>query len=239
MDWFYSDAGQQKGPVTAEQLSQLVAQGVIRADTLVWRDGMAAWQPYSQVSDPSLPQAQAAKVICSQCGRTFDLDQTFRHGELDVCVECKPAYLQRVKEGVSTAKPAGNAAEMLNAPSLLMMINAGLCLVVVLLALLINLGVMSIGGLNTAGGDRMMMMFQGGFGIANAIVGIVLHILVIMGAMRMRKLQSHKWAMAASVICLVTTVCGGSCCCLFNLGLGIWALVLLTKPEVRSAFPDS
>jgi len=83
------------------------------------------------------------------------------------------------------------------------------------------------------------MMFQGGFGIANAIVGIVLHILVIMGAMRMRKLQSHKWAMTASVICLVTTVCGGSCCCLFNLGLGIWALVLLTKPEVRSAFPDS
>ena len=238
MDWFYSESGQQRGPVSAEELAGLVSQGVIRADTLVWREGMASWQPYSQVSDPALPAAQAAKVVCSQCGRTFEADQTFRHGELDVCVECKPSYLQRVKEGVSTAKPAGNAAEMLNVPSLLMMINAGLCLLTSVVVLVIYI-IFSMGGIQTGGREqKMIMMFQGGFGIASAILGLVLHSIVFTGAMRMRKLQSHKWAMAAAVISLVTTICGGSCCCLFNLGLGIWALVLLAKPEVRSAFPD-
>ena len=240
MDWFYSESGQQRGPVSAEEMAGLVSQGVIRADTLVWREGMASWQPYSQMSDPALPQAQAAKVVCSQCGRTFEMDQTFRHGELDVCVECKPSYLQRVKEGVSTAKPAGDAAAMLNVPSLLMMINAGLCILTAVAGILLHLGMLSAGQFpRMTGQDKFITLFPAAFGIGNAILGLVLHSIVFIGAMRMRQLRSHKWAMAAAVISLVTTVCGGSCCCLLNLGLGIWALVLLAKPEVRSAFPDS
>ncbi len=48
MTWFYVDAGQQAGPVTDEQLDEFVRNGKVRRDTLVWRDGMPNWQPYSQ-----------------------------------------------------------------------------------------------------------------------------------------------------------------------------------------------
>jgi uncharacterized RDD family membrane protein YckC len=48
MNWFYVDAGQQAGPVPDEQLDELVRNGKVRGDTLIWREGMANWQPYSQ-----------------------------------------------------------------------------------------------------------------------------------------------------------------------------------------------
>ncbi|MBM4195373.1 MAG: DUF4339 domain-containing protein, partial [Gemmatimonadetes bacterium] len=242
MDWFYSDAGQQKGPVTSEQLSQLVAQGVIRADTLVWRDGMAAWQPYSQVSDPSLPQAQAAKVICSQCGQMFESDQTFRHGDFDVCGDCTPSDMHRANEGEPKSLPAAKAAKALEAASVLMIIHSSLCLVAALIGLLGFLGVMA--GLfmpEVRPGDtvmRVMMTFRGGFGIAWCIFGLVLHSVVIAGALKMQRLQSHKIALAAATITLVTPFCCWSWWCLFGTVLGIGALVQLNKPEIRSAFPD-
>lgn len=48
MNWFYVDAGQQAGPVPDEQLDELVRNGKVRGDTLVWREGLANWQPYTQ-----------------------------------------------------------------------------------------------------------------------------------------------------------------------------------------------
>src|SRR3954470_17592322 len=42
--WFYASGGQQKGPFPEAQFRDLIAQGTVRADTLVWADGMAGWQ---------------------------------------------------------------------------------------------------------------------------------------------------------------------------------------------------
>ena len=47
MNWFYSEGGAQKGPVDDAAFRALVANGTIRPDTLVWREGMADWQPLS------------------------------------------------------------------------------------------------------------------------------------------------------------------------------------------------
>lgn len=45
-NWYYSDAERQRqGPLTAEELVQRFHQGKLRLDTLVWRDGLAEWQP--------------------------------------------------------------------------------------------------------------------------------------------------------------------------------------------------
>ncbi|HZY87989.1 MAG TPA: DUF4339 domain-containing protein [Gemmataceae bacterium] len=49
-DWFLARAGQQTlGPITAQQLKQLGAEGEIQATDLVWRPGMAKWTPAAQV----------------------------------------------------------------------------------------------------------------------------------------------------------------------------------------------
>jgi len=49
MAWFYAEGGQQKGPVDDSVLDDLVRSGVIRPETLIWREGQANWQPYSEV----------------------------------------------------------------------------------------------------------------------------------------------------------------------------------------------
>ena len=61
MNWYYASAGQQAGPVSEAELEQLVRNGVVREDTLVWRTGMAGWQPYATARgmsiavEPNLP----------------------------------------------------------------------------------------------------------------------------------------------------------------------------------------
>ena len=49
MNWFYSINGQQVGPVSETDFDSLIAAGVLRADTLVWKEGMQSWQPLTAV----------------------------------------------------------------------------------------------------------------------------------------------------------------------------------------------
>jgi hypothetical protein len=42
--WFYAFQGQQRGPYPELQFRQLIANGALAADTLVWSEGMAGWE---------------------------------------------------------------------------------------------------------------------------------------------------------------------------------------------------
>jgi hypothetical protein len=112
MNWFYSQDGQQRGPVNDAQLDELVASGVVRPETLVWCEGMSAWAAYSQAR-PN-PQAAAASptsagVLCAVCGRAFRPDEVVRLENRFVCAACKPVFLQQLQEGV--ALPYGGSTQ--------------------------------------------------------------------------------------------------------------------------------
>lgn len=47
MNYYIAQGNEQRGPFTAEQLQA----GGLRADTLVWREGMAQWQPAQSVPE--------------------------------------------------------------------------------------------------------------------------------------------------------------------------------------------
>jgi membrane protease subunit (stomatin/prohibitin family) len=49
--WFLGVDGQQQGPFDRSGLTAKVAAGQLTGDTLVWKAGMAAWAPASQVAD--------------------------------------------------------------------------------------------------------------------------------------------------------------------------------------------
>ncbi len=109
MEWYYAEGNQQRGPVDDAEFDRLAKAGTIRPDTLVWREGFANWQPYAQAMAPQAPAPAAAAdggaasggLMCSQCGRAFPADQVIRYGDVWVCAACKPAFLQRLKEGVA------------------------------------------------------------------------------------------------------------------------------------------
>ena len=62
--WFYASNGQQQGPFPEAQLRDLITRGTVRADTLVWTEGMSGWQRAGDIpglvpggsGPPSIPQ---------------------------------------------------------------------------------------------------------------------------------------------------------------------------------------
>jgi hypothetical protein len=48
-EWFFSQEGRRLGPVTLGVLRKLVESGRLRPEELLWKEGMAGWQPVGQV----------------------------------------------------------------------------------------------------------------------------------------------------------------------------------------------
>ena len=61
MTWYYAVGGNRLGPIDEAAFDRLIAEGTIAADTLVWRAGMAGWQPLREVrpAAAAAPPAQA------------------------------------------------------------------------------------------------------------------------------------------------------------------------------------
>jgi uncharacterized membrane protein len=109
MNWYYVEAGGQAGPVDDAGLKALVVSGKVRPETLVWREGMANWQAYREVqpaasgAPPTLTaagSAAGAEAVCAECGGMFPLNDTIKIGDARVCANCKPVFVQKLREGV-------------------------------------------------------------------------------------------------------------------------------------------
>jgi hypothetical protein len=72
-------------------------------------------------------------------------------------------------------------------------------------------------------------------GVASAF-SVVFGGLLMYGAMKMGRLESHGWAMAASVLPLTSVVLCGICGIATVMPFGIWALVALARPDVQEGF---
>jgi len=126
MDWYYVDNGQQAGPVSEADFLQLASSGKITPDTLVWNESMPDWIAYREAvqrgntpaATPTLsaasppgsgadarlqPSAQpipAGSVVCAECGNPTPHGDAIQYGSVWVCAPCKPAFVQKLKEGV-------------------------------------------------------------------------------------------------------------------------------------------
>lgn len=108
MQFYYADQSQQKGPATLEQLR---AAGVT-SQTLVWREGMADWQPAGAVPElASLFAAAepAAPVVAAP--PTFQQPPTFEQPHAGSPMQLPYAgysggYLQAGYPGAYTAPPS-------------------------------------------------------------------------------------------------------------------------------------
>jgi hypothetical protein len=74
---------------------------------------------------------------------------------------------------------------------------------------------------------------EGAAGVAFCFVGLLLAAFIIYASLKMKELTQWGLCLAASIIAMIPCV---SPCCIVGLPIGIWCLVVLTKPEVRAAF---
>jgi len=65
------------------------------------------------------------------------------------------------------------------------------------------------------------------------LVAVAVAAVVILGAIKMKNLESYGLSMTAAILALIPCT---SPCCVLGLPFGIWALVALTDPPVRAAF---
>lgn len=197
----------QYGPVSADEVRQWIAEGRANAQTLIQAEGQADWRPLS-----SYPEfASVAQPIPS--GAPI------------------------------AAETNANAAALVNGPATGLMVVGAICVLAALLSLASNVFGLGMGAFGPGGGgarggmppqmERWLQMTSGGVGIVLNIIGLGLSAFFIYAATKMRKLESYGMVMTATIISMLP--CLSPCCCV-GLPVGIWILVVLSKPEVKSAF---
>lgn len=121
-NYYYAVGGQQLGPIPETELDQMVGNGQLSPETLIWKDGMSTWEAYSQrrtagvVTEPTaatgpgptrLTVAGASSssstedtVTCGVCKQNYPRNQVIQYGTVPVCANCKPTFVQSLREGV-------------------------------------------------------------------------------------------------------------------------------------------
>ncbi|MEJ0000774.1 MAG: DUF4339 domain-containing protein [Verrucomicrobiota bacterium] len=100
--WYCILNGQQLGPYDEERFNAMIAGGQVPPDTLVWREGQADWQPLAEVRS-----SFSAQDVCEVCQRPVGAENLIELNGTRACAACKPVVLQRMREGIPAAAPAG------------------------------------------------------------------------------------------------------------------------------------
>lgn len=124
------------------------------------------------------------------------------------------------------------AASRVAGPAVALIVVGALGIAGQLLGVISNLVQIGGGAFGRGAQNQMPLFLTGGVGIVTAVVLAVLYLVVILGAVRMKNLESYGWAMAAAIIAMLPC----SCCCAVGLPFGIWALVVLSDAGVKAAF---
>jgi hypothetical protein len=80
---------------------------------------------------------------------------------------------------------------------------------------------------------KMMTYFSGTLGTVFAAIQLVVGVVVILGAVKMMRCQSYGLAFTSAILAMIPQI--SPCCCL-GLPFGIWAVVVLSRAEVKAAF---
>ncbi len=103
MNWYYAYGAEPRGPVSGDEFRKLLADGTVSADTLVWRDGMAAWRLCSDM----LEGEDIARSFCCRCRRVYDTEDMINYEGMWICAACKPVFFQEITEGARSVRGTG------------------------------------------------------------------------------------------------------------------------------------
>ena len=200
---FIGGDGKSYGPYSEEQMRQFIAQNRVNAQTQVSADE-GPMQPAGSypelMSGASLPAGGVPAMTGAQQP-----------------MAASPAAVQ----------------SMVNGPAIFMMVLGILNIIFALFNLVMNL---AFGGLGMAAAgsgapdDGLPLVLQAVGGVVGNIVAIIVSSIIIIGSVKMKKLESYGLCMTASILCIVC------CVCCIGIAPGIWSIVVLSKPEVKAAF---
>jgi len=201
------------GPISGEQIKQWIKDGRVNAQTRARPEGATDWQPLAL-----LPEFAAALGLGVPAAETSAV----------------PPLAPLPSAGDRQA-----ALEAVRGPVIALRVTAIIGLVLVALGVVFN--VLSLAGFHFNFGqqfgdpqfERIFRRLGGGLGLVQDVVGAVVGVVVLLGASKMQKLENYQFALTASILAMLPCL---SPCCVLGLPFGIWALVVINKPEVKSQF---
>lgn len=203
------------GPISAEQVGQWIQENRLNRFSLAERDGEPGWKPLDQFPEFAGAFGPATAAAPLAAGWT----------------------------GVPSDPQA--VARQLKAPALLLIFFAVAGIVFSVSGLFLKTFWMDtmIRGIeqmnlpiDANARAQLEAARDAGVGVMDVvqvIFGAAMNVVMLLGALKLMKVQSWGFALAAAI--LVMLPCGSCCCCL-GIPLGIWIIVLLNKPEVKAAF---
>ena len=207
------------GPVAAEQIRQWIIDGRLNTQTQAKREGEKEWQTltaFDEFADLLRPGAAAPSPISTPSPGAA------------------PAF-------AATGVPTGSREEALKAlkgPAIALIVTASLGIAYYCFNgayTLISGGPMFHREIPPNVPPEWRSFIQGMQGPMAGVISFViagLNGFVLFGALKMLRMQSRSLAMAACIVAMLPC----SCCCILGIPFGIWGLVVLNKPEVKSQF---
>jgi hypothetical protein len=198
--------GKEYGPITIEQMRQWIAEGRLNALSKVRLEGSTEWKTLSDF--PELAAAPSTPPIGSTPPPTF-------------------------APGAPGTSPL--ALEQVNGPAIGLIVTGALTLVFALGRTAMSVFGVGMNALNSSSNANMpnwVATMSGGMGIVLGILSILCGAIILYGGLKMKRLENYGLCMGASILAMIPCLA----CCLVGLPVGIWALVILAKPEVKSAF---
>lgn len=137
-------------------------------------------------------------------------------------------------EEIKTTRYVIDPAGQISGPSIGLTITGvigGLFSLFTLMALGIGMSLGTLWGGRSSGWYEDF--YGGAIGMGSAFLGLLVAIFIIYAALKMKDLKQWNLAVVASVLAMVPCI---SPCCIIGLPIGIWALVVLMRPDVKAAF---
>ena len=204
--------GKEYGPVTTNDVRQWLAEGRLNAQSLVKAESDAEFRPLEKF--PEFADAFAANAPATIAPPSFNSGAN----------SGRDTVLKQVK----------GPAVGLKVTAILNMVLALWGLVKLLFfRASIEQSYASIPQFNDPQIQHLLHLFYGPIGILENIFGLAVSIVILVGAVKMQSLRSYSFAFTAALLAVVPCL---TPCCFLGLPLGIWALVVLNKPEVKAQF---
>jgi GYF domain 2 len=212
--------GDQKeyGPVTAEEVRKWIAEGRLNAQSLMKAESDAEWRPLSvfpEFADAFGGPAAASSTpppLTAAGGGEYEAALKKIKGPATGLIVT--AIINLILGIYSLMRMIFSPPDMQELDSTLKQLN------------------------NPQLQDMMHRLFHlayGPIGMANVLIGLIMSTLILIGAKKMQSLRSYEFAFTAAVLSVIP--CLTPCCgYVIGLGFGIWALVVMRKPEVKSQF---
>jgi len=225
--------GREYGPVAVDQIKRWIVEGRANRETMAQATGDSGWKPLGQfpefvdvlgVAPPVVPAVQPGAAAAPAASPA-------------PAVQAAAPVQIAGSQGGDGTRARIQAQQAVTGPAIGLMVTAGLGIAGALLGLVQSvLGVDNtpdIPGLDPQVIHMIRLFTHGPVAILSNAIALGVGVLILFSALRMQKLTNHGLAMAAAIIAMIPCF---SPCCLLGLPFGIWALVVLSRPEIKAQF---